>query len=284
MPLKIAPADVLNKVEKSGFQRDEAAVDSELSWLPLIKMNVSLAGPLANLLYSCTNHAMLSPINGLLLVARLDGPTPEIANALVDKALAAESTGLWGRAYFDTRNLQTNDVYYLGDKWIRTGAEICRELGFDVEMDTNAETFPISFPMSHIAIYAGWYDGNVSGPFTLPNVEFMPGAIAYHLHSFSAETLRSATTHWCGPLLAKGATCTMGCVYEPYLQFTPNIAFFYRHLATTTRSARRRGHRKWPCRGRPQSSATRCINFRQIAGPVARPIGAHKKSACRMVL
>jgi tetratricopeptide (TPR) repeat protein len=58
----------------------------------------------------------------------------------------------------------------------------------------------------------------------------MPGAFAYHLHSFSAETLRTTTSHWCGPLLAKGATCTMGCVYEPYLQFTPNIAVFLRAL------------------------------------------------------
>ncbi len=47
--------------------------------------------------------------------------------------------------------------------------------------------------MSHIAIYAGWYDGDVSGPFAAPKVEFMPGAFAYHLHSFSADTLRSTT-------------------------------------------------------------------------------------------
>jgi tetratricopeptide (TPR) repeat protein len=85
--------------------------------------------------------------------------------------------------------------------------------------------------MSQIAIYAGWYDGDVSGPFALPTVEFMPGAFAYHLHSFSAETLRSTSSRWCGPLLAKGATCTMGCVYEPYLWYTPNIAFFIRSLA-----------------------------------------------------
>jgi tetratricopeptide (TPR) repeat protein len=85
--------------------------------------------------------------------------------------------------------------------------------------------------MSDIAIYCGWYDGNVSGPFTLPQVEFMPGAFAYHLHSYSANTLRSASENWCGPLLAKGATCTMGCVYEPYLQFTPNVAFFLQALA-----------------------------------------------------
>ena len=230
VPLKIAPSPVADplaeKIVKPEFRRDEAAVDSELAWLPLIKMNVSLPGPLPNLFYMNTNRALLTPLNGILLVSRLDGPTPEIASGLVDKALAAESNGFWGRAYIDTRNLQTNDTYYPGDRWLLTSAEICRQQGFDVEVDTNAETLPESFPLSQIAIYAGWYDGNVSGPFKLPKVEFMPGAFAYHLHSSSAETIRSSTDRWCGPLLAKGATCTMGCVYEPYLQFTPNIAFF----------------------------------------------------------
>ena len=201
-------------------------MDSELAWLPLIKMKVQLAGPLPNLLYGCTNRAMMSPLNGVLLVSRLDGPTPEIANGLVDKALEAEKNGLWGRAYFDIRNETTNSHFYLGDFWIRTAAQICYQVGFDVDMDTNAETYPASYPMSQIAIYAGWYDSDVSGPFGLPKVEFMPGAFAYHLHSFSALTIRSASERWCGPLLAKGATCTMGCVYEPYLQFTPNVALF----------------------------------------------------------
>jgi tetratricopeptide (TPR) repeat protein len=81
--------------------------------------------------------------------------------------------------------------------------------------------------MSQIALYAGWYDGTVSGPFTRSTVEFMPGAFAYHLHSFSAWTLRSTTKNWCGPLLAAGATATMGCVDEPYLEGTPDIAVFF---------------------------------------------------------
>ena len=38
--------------------------------------------------------------------------------------------------------------------------------------------------------------------------------------------LRSTNHYWCGPLLAKGATCTMGCVNEPYLSGTPNVAAF----------------------------------------------------------
>ncbi len=194
-------------------------------------MKVSLVGPLPNSLYGCTNRQLLSPTNGLLLVSRLDGPTAEIASNLVDKALAAERDGWWGRAYFDTRNQPTNAALYLGDHWLLEAAMICRELGFDVDVDTNLATYPASYPMSQIAIYAGWYDSDVSGPFTLPTVEFMPGAFAYHLHSYSAQTLRSTTRNWCGPLLAKGATCTMGCVDEPYLQFTPNIAVFLESLA-----------------------------------------------------
>ncbi len=234
VPLKIAPDADLQETGatliRPELRRNEAAVDSELASLPEIKMDMTLAGPLQNQLYTTTNSAWLTPTNGILLVARLDGPTAEIANALVDKALAAERDGLWGRAYFDARGLNETNSYFLGDRWILTGAEICRQLGLEVFTDTNAATLPASFPMSQIAIYAGWYDSDASGPFTLPKVEFMPGAFAYHLHSFSASTIRSATQNWVGPLLAKGATCTMGCVYEPYLAATPNVAFFLQAL------------------------------------------------------
>lgn len=230
VPLKIAPVpmapDALKAVVHPELMRDDASVDSELAWLPLVQSSLPLAGPLANWVYGATNTALLNPTNGILLVARLDGPTPDIARGLVDKALAAERDGLWGRAYFDARGLDKANSYYLGDEWILGAAEICRELGFETVVDKKPGTFPADFPLSQIAIYCGWYDGDVSGPFTLPKVEFMPGAFAYHLHSFSAATLRSADRNWCGPLLAKGAACTMGCVNEPYLSGTPNVAVF----------------------------------------------------------
>ena len=211
------------------MRRDEAAVDSELALLPLVEDKVPLAGPFRNLVYTTTNRAMLHPTNGVLLVARLDGPTPAIARELVDKALQAEADGLWGRAYFDVRNI-TDPGYKLGDEWIRGASEICRRLGFETVVDENPGTFPASFPMSQIAIYIGWYDGSVSGPFTQPTVEFVPGAFAYHLHSYSAATLRSATQHWVGPLLAKGATISMGSVTEPYLSGTPDVGVFTARL------------------------------------------------------
>src|SRR5258708_3626300 len=113
---------------------------------------------------------------------------------------------------------------------MRAEAEVCRPLVFEKVLGDNPKSFPASFPMSQIAFYAGWYDENVSGPFTRPKVEFMPGAIAYHLHSFSASTIRSATRHWVGPLLERGATATMGSVEEPYLVGTPDLTAFFSRL------------------------------------------------------
>jgi tetratricopeptide (TPR) repeat protein len=161
----------------------------------------------------------------LLLVSRLDAPTPEIARGLVDKALEAEANGLWGRAYIDVRG-NVEPGMRQGDEWLRGAANVCKALGFETVVDEYGEVFPTSFPMSHIAFYAGWYREHVAGAFTLPKVEFMPGAFAYHLHSFSAPTLRDASRHWAGPLLAKGATCTMGCVDEPFLGGTPDVSVF----------------------------------------------------------
>jgi len=230
VPLKIASDPALrepaNTNQPPQFQRNEAAVDSELAWLPMIEMNPLLTGPMQNWAYGATNTAWLNPTNGILLVARLDGPTADIARGLVDKAFQAERDGLWGRAYFDARGLEKTNSYYLGDEWILGAAQISRALGFETVVDDKPDVFPADFPMSQIAIYCGWYAGDACGPFAQPKVEFMPGAFAYHLHSGSATTIRDANRCWVGPLLAKGATCTMGCVFEPYLSLTPNVALF----------------------------------------------------------
>lgn len=207
------------------FRRNEAAVDSELACLPRIHENTVLAGPFGNPLFAVTNAALLHPTNGLLIVTRLDAPTPRLARGLVDKALQAEADGLWGRAYFDLRNI-TDPAYKPGDDWIRSAAQVARQVGFDTIVDENASVWPASFPMDNIALYMGWYMEDVAGPFTRPQVEFMPGAFAYHLHSYNAATLRSTNNNWVGPLLAKGATCTMGSVDEPYLGGTPEVGVF----------------------------------------------------------
>jgi uncharacterized protein (TIGR03790 family) len=208
------------------LRRNEASVDSQLACLPVSDMNLPWAGPITSPFYAATNGALLHPTNGILLVSRLDGPTADIARRLVDKAMEAEENGLWGRAYIDARGI-TNGGYKLGDDMMRGASNATRQVGFETIMDEKPETFSAAFPMSQIAFYAGWYDWNVSGPFTAPAVEFMPGAFAYHLHSFSAQKLRTTTENWVGPLLNKGATATMGCVDEPYLSATPDMAVFF---------------------------------------------------------
>jgi len=59
---------------------------------------------------------------------------------------------------------------------------------------------------------------------------FEPGAIAVHIHSFSAATLRDARANWAAPLLAHGAAATLGNVYEPYLDLTPHLDVFIDRL------------------------------------------------------
>ncbi len=210
----------------AALRRNEASVDSQLTCLPIRGDEMQWAGPLRNPHYATTNASLLHPTNGILLVTRLDGPTPAIARSLVDKALEAETNGLWGRAYFDARGL-TNGDYKLGDDWMRGGARLCKEMGYETILDESAEIFPASFPMSHIAFYAGWYASQAQGPFLRADMEFMPGAFAYHLHSFSAQSIRTTAGHWVGPLLHRGATATMGSVDEPYLSFTPDIMTFF---------------------------------------------------------
>jgi len=83
MPLKIAPSSMIkelaDKITREELRRNEAAVDSELAWLPISRNPIPLAGPLPNPFYAITNRAALNCTNGLLMVARLDGPTPAIA-------------------------------------------------------------------------------------------------------------------------------------------------------------------------------------------------------------
>lgn len=229
VPLKIQNEPGLEEKGRNEVREElrvnHASVDSELATLPLPKEATFRFGLLQNHAYTTTNSSSLNPANGILMVTRLDGPTAEFAMGLVDKTMEAETNGYWGRAYFDTRSI-TDTNYVLGDQWIGSAYDICRIMGFESYIDTNAATFPASLPLSQIAFYAGWYEADPSGPFLASKVEFMPGAFAYHLHSGSAHTLRSATHGWAGPLIAKGATCTMGSVYEPYLMGTPDVGTF----------------------------------------------------------
>jgi uncharacterized protein (TIGR03790 family) len=233
VPVKILADPTLKEEGAEKLQlelrRNEASVDSELAVLPMHLPSRLLAGPLNNPVQAVTNREALHPTNGVLMVARLDGPTPEIARGLVDKALLAERDGLWGRAYFDWRGLNEG-AYKVGDEWIKNARDLAKAYGFETVSDPYPSTFPATAPLSDIAFYFGWYDQGPSGPFTNGMTTFRPGAIAYHLHSFSARALRVNDAWWAGPLLDRGATATMGCTEEPFLQTTPQLHIFMHRL------------------------------------------------------
>lgn len=269
VPLKIARDNSLAEASAEKLppelRRNEAAVDSELAALPLAAGRHQITSALPNRNYAATNTAALHPTNGILLVARLDSPTAAIARGLVDKALVAERDGLWGRAYFDARGIRDGG-YLTGDEWLRKAAEHVRRFGFETTLDDTAPTFSAGFPLSQVGLYAGWYDGAASGPFARDKVEFLPGAVAYHLHSFSAHTLRSADKNWCGPLLAKGATATMGCVEEPFLAGTPDLSIFFHRL---TAAGWTFGEAAYAAQGSLSWQTT------IVGDPLYRPFGRH---------
>lgn len=233
VPARILEDASRREAETAGLpeplRRNEASVDSDLSALPLLLAGQPITGPLANPLYGATNPAALGPANGQFLVGRLDGPTPALARGLVDRAIEAEQKGLLGRAYFDLR-ASTDPVYQPGDRWISNAWVFAKAYGFDTHLDREPASLPPGLPFNHVALYAGWYEHTINGPFNVPPVEFVPGAIAYHLHSFNAHSLRTTNQYWCGPLVARGVTATMGTVSEPFLDGTPDVGTCYSRL------------------------------------------------------
>jgi uncharacterized protein (TIGR03790 family) len=207
--------------------RNEASVDSELALLPMY--GLPIAGPMRDPFFRST-IGFAAPLNrNMLLVGRLDGPDARTVRRMIDDALMAERYGLHGRAYFDARGTQ-DEGYRDGDVWIKGACEAFRAAGFECELDERPELFDEKYPMTNVAIYAGWHSQNVIGPFLRPGFRFCSGAVAYHIHSTSAASVRTQVAGWVGPMLAKGAAATMGSVFEPYLSFTPHVDLFFRRL------------------------------------------------------
>ncbi len=208
--------------------RDEASVDSELA--VLATQDDAGAGAVANPYYGSfisIRELMTEP--GLLLVCRLDAPSEATVRRMIDDAVAAEEGGLWGWAYVDSRDIHSGG-YAQGDKWLGTVVSEMRQEGVPVLWEKSPELLASGFPVTDAAVYYGWYAESIGGPFAHAGFRFQPGAIAVHIHSFSASTLRDASAGWCGPLLERGAAATLGNVDEPYLALTAHLDVFQGRL------------------------------------------------------
>ena len=232
MPLRVESDPNLGENIPEGtqkeFRRNEASVETDLATLPT--SGLPRWGMLRNPFFGSASGRFGPPLTqAMLLVGRLDGPDPQTVRRMIDDALAAEHYGLHGRAYFDAQGTHEKG-YVAGDDWIRGAYHAFQAAGYECDFDERPETFPEDYPMTDAAVYAGWYSPDVVGPFLRPDFRFKTGAVAYHLHSWSAWSVRTRTSGWVGPLLAKGAAATMGNVYEPYLRLTPHLDMFFKRL------------------------------------------------------
>lgn len=200
--------------------QNNASVDSELSILGLFSRQIS--GPTVNPYFQSFRPIVELSASPLLLVARLDAPTAQIVRRMITDSVEVEKSGLWGRAYVDGAN-NTSGGLADGDKWLKTVVKDLRQAGIPTVYDLDSTLLPSGFPMNDCALYYGWYAGGVTGPFTDPGFAFAAGAVAVHIHSFSANTLRSPDANWVAPLLSKGAAAALGNVYEPYLELTAHL-------------------------------------------------------------
>ncbi len=168
------------------------------------------------------------------MVARIEAPTLERCKEIIDESIEAEKRGLEGKVYIDARGMKDNPKAQRGsyaefDTSLREWSRLWnKHAKLEVVLDNRPGLFqPGDCPDT--ALYCGWYSlAKYVDAFT-----FVPGAVAYHLASSEATTLRNPGSQvWCKRLLEDGAAATLGPVFEPYLIAFPLPHEFFTALGT----------------------------------------------------
>lgn len=165
----------------------------------------------------------------VMMVARIDGPTPEVARRIIDDSLRVEAEGLAGTFYIDARGLNRDDLYSEYDRDLRRMADWLRQkTEIKVVLDNKPELFSAK-TCPDAALYCGWYGlANY-----VPALDLRPGSVAVHIASFEMVSLReSRKAYWCAGLLKDGAAATFGPTAEPYLHAFPKPTEFFLPLLT----------------------------------------------------
>ncbi len=206
------------------MQEEHAAVDSELM---LLGGNYPAAGALANPCYG-KEVSLGRDLPPVLAVCRIDGPNAACISRMIEDPVKVEPRGLWGWTVVDQ-----GGPYKEGDAWLAEVAKLASAAGQPLFHETSKATLAEAFPlMKDTAVYFGWYTNPANGPFhpsSPGGFQFAPGAVAVHLHSSSASSVKDAT-RWVGALLNRGAAVTAGNVFEPYLGPSLHFDVFYNRL------------------------------------------------------
>jgi uncharacterized protein (TIGR03790 family) len=215
------------------WAESEACVDSELSLL--WADGYELRRFLPNLLNWQVPEKRREEGPLQVMTARLDGPTVAIAKALVDQAVEVEQKGLDGKVYVDARQIKydsTKDTGYGYGGYDESLREMARLLEKEAKLPVTLDDEPGLFAPGSCpdcALYCGWY----SLANYVPCCRFVKGAVAYHIASAEAVSLRNPKArYWCKCLLEDGVAATLGPVAEPYTVGFPKPAEFFGMLAT----------------------------------------------------
>jgi uncharacterized protein (TIGR03790 family) len=215
-------------IEQLTAKTPRAAVDSELA---LVRAgDYERRGWLPNPYYVGHRGRKLATTKAqVLMVSRLDGPTPAIVRRMIDDSLAAEKTGLTGNACVDARWPAPEERGKLSgyarydDALHQWAGHLEANWPGKTFFDATSELFGVG-ACPDTALYCGWYSlGHYVDAFT-----WRPGAVAYHIASSECTTLKAKGSQvWCKRLLEAGVAATLGPVYEPYVQaFPPPVLFF----------------------------------------------------------
>lgn len=221
------------KLFRLQHRESEASVDSELMqlWWREYPKHRWIINPL----YWQVPEPIRRGAPPMMMTARLDAPSAETVKRMITDAIWAEQNGLKGLVYVDARNIAfdpAKDVAGTGyggyDESMREMAALLHENAkMPVILDNRPELFaPLSCP--DCALYCGWY----SVKKYIHCCKFNRGAVAWHLASLEAISLRNPQTQWCGNLLADGACATLGAVAEPYTVAFPKPEEFFGFLAS----------------------------------------------------
>ncbi|HEV7301776.1 MAG TPA: TIGR03790 family protein [Tepidisphaeraceae bacterium] len=176
-------------------------------------------------------HHAAPAYNGppLLMVSRIDGPSPERTREMIETSIAIEKTGLNGAVAIDAGFNKGNkpfDVY--NDSLLNFAQLVQDKTKLSMVLDREGPLMPLH-RAKNIALYCGWYSVRKY----VPTSKFKPGAVAWHIASFELVTLHDPEeTGWARGLLKDGAVATLGAVAEPYLHSFPLPNEFFPLLLT----------------------------------------------------
>ncbi len=203
----------------------KSAVDSELALL--LSPDYPYAGWQSNPQF-LPNRGKAAHFGRVLMVSRVDAPTPELAEELIRASIETEKEGLSGKIYLDARGLKGNSAYAAYDNEIRRAAQILQKGLLPVVLDNRPALFG-SGEAPAAALYCGWYSlGKYQDAF-----QWVKGAVGYHVASAEARSLHSTKhAYWVKSMIERGVVASLGPVSEPYLHAFPHPSLFFPLLMT----------------------------------------------------